>query len=468
MGFTSGPVSFRRFEATGKLPSTLSDRVIKKLGERAFGRLPPAADDTQIGWIGPRHLFETEIDADQIAFGRFAFLHVRIDRLRAPANVLRSYVRVEEEALRASDGREYLSQGERRQARQAAADRAEKEARDGQFRRSNAYPVLIDLEQGLVLLGGLGAGAADALCALFHASFECPLEPVGPERAAYRLLSASGRARALENLTPAPLVPSPDGGGQSVGAWVAGDLSFLGGELLTWLWYRTETQEKALRLHGGDDVTVMLDRTLQLRCDFGLTGTTTIAADGPTHLPEARAALQAGKRPSRAGLIVGGALGEYRFTLAGPTLAVSGMQAPEEDGAAASRLGSAGAAARRNGPAEHALGTRGRGADDESDSRAGGPDGNDNWRARGDDDWRARLEQRFERIADAGVLIDALLELYLLERTGREWGRLHNQMSAWARGQRAAGGAATEPDGNGAGRKARAAERNAARAAASA
>ena len=68
----------------------------------------------------------------------------------------------------------------------------------------------------------------------------------------------------------------------------------------------------------------MLARTLTLECPRGQTGKETIPSDGPTRLPEARRAIQAGKLPRKAGLILVRHDNQYELTLQAETLAVSG------------------------------------------------------------------------------------------------------------------------------------------------
>ena len=384
MAFASGPVSYQRFFVTGSIPADVTDEVVKSFQDHAFGRLAPTPDDVQIGWVGPRHLFETEIVAEHIAWGRFVHLAVRVDRLAAPPNVVRSYVRMEEEAALKASGREYLSRTERRRAREAAALRAEEEARSGGFRRMNSYPVLIDLEGATVYVGGLGAKLGEHVMKLFSDTFGRALEPADAEHAATRLMLASRNARALEHLRPSHLVDPPEGYAEPTTDFAALDLNFLGRELLTWLWFRTDTEEGPLRLRDGGEITVMLDRTLRLKCDYGLSGTDVITADGPTSLPDARAALRTGKQPTKAGLILGGPLGEFRLTLDALRMAVSGLILPEPD--------------------------------EEQDARG-------------------RVEQRFESVADAADLLDALFELFLVQRTSKEWNRVVRAMSEWAGGR---------------------------------
>lgn len=380
MAFASGPVSFQRFFITGPFHEEVTEDFIGALEGRGFGKLAPAPDDTQTGWIGPRHVLDTEIDPQQIGVGQFAHFALRIDRFRTPSNVLRAYVQMEEDAALRASGRAFLSKGERRNAREAARLRAEQEARGGGFRRMSAYPVLIDLAAGTVYLGNLGGAVGERFMLLFSDTFGRALEPADPERVATRIMSAARNARVLENLPPMHLVRPPDG---YEGGGFGSDLNFLGRELLTWLWHRTDAEDAPLRIRTGDELTVAVERSLRLLCDFGLSGADTISADLPTRLPEARAALRTGKQPVKAGLVIGGALGEFRLTLDGPRLAVSSLAVPE--------------------------------GEDEREPRA-------------------RLEKRFESVADAAGLVDALFELFLLRRTSREWDAEQRAMAAWAAG----------------------------------
>jgi len=384
MGLVSGPISFQRFFIQGRMVrDPLDERLFAALNARAFGRLAPLPDDTQIGWIGPRHYFETELAAEHSVFGPYVLIAVRLDRLRAPAGVLKSYIRLEEEAAREAGGKEFLSQGEKRKAREAALLRAEQEAKAGDFRRITAAPLLIDLPRQIAYLGGLSTALGDKVMQLFADTFGCALEPATPARLADRLLAAGKNQRALENLPPSHLVRPPEGAVERGEVHIAGDLSFLGRELLTWLWHQVERDEGALRIGSGDDVTVGLERMLRLKCDFGLTGTTTIMAEQPAGLPEARAALATGKQPVKAGLVLGVPYGEIKLTLDAARFGVSGLVIPEDAA---------------------------------------------------EQDWRARRERRFERIGEAAALLDALFELFLARRVGREWNRDVRELSAWATG----------------------------------
>jgi hypothetical protein len=386
VSLAGGPASFQRFFFSGRLPQQLTEKMLESLAARAFGRNAKLPDDTQIGWSGPRHLLDDSLAGENIAFGSFLHLGFRVDRLKAPGSVIKAYARVEEETIRQTSGREFLSRGERKKAKETAMLRIEQEVKDGAYRRMASYPVLIDLARQMVLLGSTGAGLADKFMKHFSDTFGKALEPATPEAVARRLMAGAKNPAAIDNLPPLRLVKPPDGydaDRAEAAGFAIGDLSFLGKELLTWIWHHSDDEDSRLAIRTGDDVSVLLDRSLRLKCDFGLTGTTTITADGPTGLPEARAALRVGKQPVKAGVILGGREGEFRFSLDGLRFTVSGLIVPEEDG---------------------------------------------------EQDPRTRLEERFEKIAEAITLLDALFELFLSLRVSRDWSATQRRLAAWASG----------------------------------
>ena len=76
---------------------------------------------------------------------------------------------------------------------------------------------------------------------------------------------------------------------------------FWGNEFLIWLWHTLQTDGDTLALPDGSEATVMVAKTLTLDCPRGETGRDCLTNEGPTRLPEAFRALQAGKLPRKAG-----------------------------------------------------------------------------------------------------------------------------------------------------------------------
>jgi hypothetical protein len=82
---------------------------------------------------------------------------------------------------------------------------------------------------------------------------------------------------------------------------------FLGNELLLWLWWTMENDEGITAIAGTtgkSEIAVVLDKSLDLECGWGVRGKASLRGDGPTKLAEAAEALRMGMWPRKAGMIV--------------------------------------------------------------------------------------------------------------------------------------------------------------------
>ncbi len=365
MGFASGPVSFRRFFISGKWPGKPDTEIVESLATRAFGKGSAARPDgLEFGWITSEHLFDNDIAFEKVVFDRFLYFQMRIDKNTPPASIVRSYTRVEEEVALQASGREFLSKGERKAAREQAVMRAEKEAKAGMFRRTTAVPVLIDMAGRCIFFGNTGSAAGDAFVTLFRETFDAALLSGASDQVAWRIMEAGGDARSVEDAEPFHLVPDRR---FEEDDFDHTDRTFFGREFLTWLWFRSE-QNDAFRV-AGDDLSLSLVKLLQLECDFRETGSDVVRCENPASAPESRAALPLGKQPTKAGLLIGGRDAEYAMILDGPKFNVSGLRLPDSE----------------------------------------------------QSDRLAILEERFEHVVSAAGLLDMLFGLYLGRRCAADW-----------------------------------------------
>ena len=381
MAFASGAVTFRRYRISGCKHQAVDDALLEALSANAFGRYGCAAeDDVEVGWITPQHLFDVDFAASRIAVGRFAHLCMRMDRNSAPAAILRSYVEIEQAVAREASGREYLTKKDKHQAKEIAAVRAEKEAKSGAFRRITTCPVLFDLERQALYVGSTAGKANEKLQRLFADTFDAVLEPVTAHKLALRIGGANGQRRSLEDARPAHLVAPPEEIDGDVYSLDPEDRGFLGREFLSWLWHRVDSAEGMIELLGKTDVAACVTKVICLRCDFNLNGSAVIRADAPASLPESRAALASGKQPTKMGLLLGARTGEWSFVLDAVPMDVSALTLPPPK---------------------------------ESDAAA-------------------RMEERFESIAELAEVLDALFAVFLRSRLSSAWPKTLKAMTKWA------------------------------------
>ena len=338
MGFASGTVSFRRYHVEGSHPKVIDKDCLVRISEHAFGTSEAVTSDgIESGWIAPTHVLDTNLTIEKVSVGEMLHLALRLDRTSAPANVVRAYRQIEEQAALEASGKEFLSKEERRQAKEAAESKAAQEARDGAFRRMAAYPLLFDFKEHMVYLAAAGNLVHDKLITLFARTFGAKLVPLDAAETAGRIAQDTGHARSFDDVRPIHLVESPVGSTDDTSSFGEPDRSFLGREWLTWLWHELESGDGSIALTADgrralpSEAAIVMEKAIQLDCDFHLTGRTMIYADGPSKAPEAKAALRAGKQPTRAGLLIGAGGEEYALTLDATNYQVRGLKLPDVD-----------------------------------------------------------------------------------------------------------------------------------------
>jgi hypothetical protein len=332
MGFFSGRLTFVRFKVAGRPPRHFSSEHLERLEARKIGtQRVVAADDIECGWTAGDHILDTRFDLAKNIVADTLRFDLRIDAQKFPGDLLRAYYQVELEGLSRGNPSGHPSARQRREARELALERLEKEAKDGRYLKRKCYPMLWDGLSNELLVGTTSAEAIDRLVPLFHATFDRGLEPLYAGRQAFVLAEARQQTRAVDDARPANFVP---GSSASDVAWILDEASrdFLGNEFLLWLWFTLEHDGDTLTLADGSEATLMVARHLVLECPRGVTGRESISSDGPTRLPEVKRAVQAGKLPRKAGLTMVRHDSHYELTLAAETLAVSAARLPAPEG----------------------------------------------------------------------------------------------------------------------------------------
>jgi hypothetical protein len=329
MGFLSGRVTYVRYRVGGGSPLPFDVDLLDAVERNAVGKRASAdpAEGVISGWAGGDHVLDTTFDLAKNVVNDALHLAIRVDTDKIPGALLKAYTKIETDARAQNNPSGYPTKAQRAEAKEAARIRAEAEAADGRFRRLAHYPVLWDGQTNTLYAGATSASVLDRLLTLFRETFDRPLEPITAGSLAQNLAP-------VETFGPIGFVG--DDAGPSAVAWSPDDQGrpdFLGNEFLIWLWHTLQNVSDTVPLSDGSEATVMVAKTLTLDCPRGETGRDCLTNDGPTRLPEAFRALQAGKLPRKAGLIVVRHGQQYELTLQAETLAVSGANLPKLEGA---------------------------------------------------------------------------------------------------------------------------------------
>lgn len=339
MAFAGGVITLKRFCVLGAGFAQVDEALLKRVAAKAMGADNiRTADKTELGWITGEHILDTRFDLPKNALADGLHFAIRVDTNKPPGDLIRSYQKVAEEAMLEASGREFLSKHERKEAREQARARADKEAEAGLFRRSKAVPVFWDLGRNEVYLGGTGGTLADQFMLLFRETFDRSIAPATAGELASRWAMKAGEARAYDDCTPAHFINPPEGANDACfQSSDAGSRDFLGNEFLTWLWYTADVGSSEITTPQGHSIAVLLTKSLQLQCAFRMNGSVTIQADGPAEQPEASVALAAGKLPVRAGVQLAVHGDTYTFSLRPDVMHYGAIQLPEPQDASGPR-----------------------------------------------------------------------------------------------------------------------------------
>ncbi len=244
---------------------------------------------------------------------------------------MRAYAEMELAVLLAESEQEFPSRKMKQQAKEAAEERLNDEAKSGKFRRMKQFPVMWDIRNKVVYFGGSNQTAMEQFSNLFKEAFGRTLTRRTSGHVAYEVAQRLEKSRSLEDLSPTAFT----GPGKTMPyAWISesfGTRDFLGNEFLLWLWWYVENEGDTINLADDSAVTCMMARTLSLECPVAETGKETISSTSPVQLPEAKRAVQAGKLPRKAGLTLVRHDQQYDLTLQSETLSVGGASLPKLD-----------------------------------------------------------------------------------------------------------------------------------------
>ncbi len=327
MGFLNGRVSFSRYRVNGPNPLPLSPELIDRIVAHSIGKhgLAETKDGVSFGWTGGDHLLDIQIDLEKNILEDCIHLAIRIDADKIPSSLLKAYTEIELKALAAANPMGRPTKAQRAEAKELALAKAEQEAADGRFLKMRQYPVLWDARAQVLYVGSSSQSVLDRVVSLFQATFEGALEPM----TAGTLAANEGIGQVTDEEAPSLLRLGGSGASTAWSESGGSNLDYLGNEFLVWLWHTLQTEGDVLTLEDSSEISVMLAKTLVLDCPRGETGRDQLSDAGPTRLPEAFRALQAGKLPRRTGLILDRQGMTYELTLQAETFAVSGASLPK-------------------------------------------------------------------------------------------------------------------------------------------
>ncbi|CAA9423625.1 MAG: hypothetical protein AVDCRST_MAG64-3030 [uncultured Phycisphaerae bacterium] len=293
-------------------------------------------EEEEYGWSGGRHVFDGTFSFEHNVYADALSFALRIDTNKVPGELKKAWEVMEEEAAASASKSGFVSKSQKQEVKESVRKKVEEELRSGHFRRSKLVPILWDLPSQTVYSTASGK-SFEKLAEIFHRTFGLDLQPVSAGSLGLRVCEDRKKRREYEDFRPTRFVTGPEGEGQYPEyPWVAKGpepKDFLGNEFLLWLWHEADSRTGIIATAEAGDVTIYIDRSLDLDCAYGQTGRDTLKGDGPSRMPEARDALRSGKLPRKAGMIIDAGRQQYTFTLNPEQMSLGSAKLPEVEDA---------------------------------------------------------------------------------------------------------------------------------------
>lgn len=336
MGLLTGSASFTRFHIDGQSPAMFSHEHLSKLFVRNIvdNQDTISMDGSRYGWSAGEHMFDREFTFEKNVLEDALFFQLCVETNKAPAEKFKAYYATELAGLAKNNPSGHPSALNRREAKEAALDRVEQEAKDGRFKRRKLIDVIWDRQRNEVFFGSTSSAHAVRMATLFEATFDVKLEAITAESLCERIKNTVEKIdkAAFELTTLSPFIPSltpPEA------IWdIPMSLNFSGNEFLMWLWFQCEDGSETIELPDVSDITFFLSKTLTLECPRGSSGKEVFTHEGPTRLPEAMRGIRGGKLPRRCGITFVRHDRQFELVLSPETWAIGSAKIPkpEEDG----------------------------------------------------------------------------------------------------------------------------------------
>ena len=326
MPFLNGRMTFSRFSIDGAKPAMFGPEHLDLLQQHAIGTQATAnGDGSESGWIAGDHILDTRFDLEKNIINDALHFALRIDTQAIPGDLIKAYTLSEIAAFASQNPSGFASAKQKKEARLIARERAEEESKDGRFRRRKMIPILWDRQSNQLLVGTTSNTALDRVYFAFGETFGHEL-----------VRMTAGKAALLHAPEGEVAEPSPSLFVRTSPEFVAwSDTSsgdFLGNEFLVWLWHVTENASDTIRLPDDSEVCLMMSSKLSMECPLGQYGKQNFSSDGPSRLPESKKAIQSGRLPRKAGLIMVRHDQQYEFAIQAENLDITGAKMPPVEG----------------------------------------------------------------------------------------------------------------------------------------
>jgi DNA recombination-dependent growth factor C len=299
MGLLKGGFSFARFHVEGDLPQDSLNFINKQIKINSFREEQKLSQEKRIGWVSLTDVLDSDFAESSHVLGDYLVFCLRIDRKLISPKLLKLNLLKEE--------KQYLSQsGKNRISKHIATEMKDKITLN-LLTRQDAVPSFYDicwsLRQNTVYFSSLADKVADDFVDLFKKTFSLNLRRLLPQ----------------ENIPPANKNEAAE------------DVSLIGREFLTWLWFKSEERNGSITLNKDKEVELHFLKRIVLEAGEGEYSQGVVCSGLHAELKEGKEAIRQGKKVKEAGIRLTHDQNEWEFIFKADTFDFQSLKLPVID-----------------------------------------------------------------------------------------------------------------------------------------
>jgi DNA recombination-dependent growth factor C len=196
MAFFSSSVAFTRYRVESVETGGFWQYALERINTLGFRDSVAGLEEDNYGWCSMFDPYSYDITMDDISFGEFLLVAIRIEQRKVPASVVKKYCLLEEKKLMAERDIQRLPSRIRKEIR----DRVRFELLAKAIPVPRIFELLWDTGNGDVLLFSCQDRSREVAEDLFYRTFETRLQPVIPYTLAEDFAVSEGLSGNLEKI----------------------------------------------------------------------------------------------------------------------------------------------------------------------------------------------------------------------------------------------------------------------------
>jgi len=305
MGIVNGTITFSRYQIIGTLPDNMREFVDAQIKLFAFREATAVEHEHSVGWTSLENILDTNFEYANYSFAEYLAFSLRVDKKVIPPSLLKLKLLQAEKKLLSERETKKIFKEERRELKETVRLMLVQSTPS----TPSFYEVCWNVTDKELLFCSHSQKTGEEFEDLFKRTFNLSLIPILPWT---RERLPEDIAANLDRIVEDNFLKISSG--KSVDSSPR-DLSFLGREFLTWLWFKSEERGGTILIPDKGDIGLHFTRRMVLESGEGQYAERVACQGYYADLKEGITALQKGKKIKEARLKLSVDSNEFEVTL---------------------------------------------------------------------------------------------------------------------------------------------------------